>query len=345
MAFPLQRAQSGWAEQTPAAIDSGESQLHPAAVGDHRPMVSIGVPVWNGENYLTTALDSLLSQTFTDFEVVISDNASSDRTQEIGMAYAARDRRVRYIRQPTNLGAAPNYNAVFRQGRGGPYFMWLAHDDVLEPAFLERCVAALEGHPERVVAYTLHHTIDSDGSQIATSGATPGLGSEDPSVRVATALSPKCDGVPPWAIFGVMRRDVLENTRLHGSYTGSDRTLVVEMALAGELYEVDEHLLLNREHEARSIRIYRGKKAKGHVREAWFDTKRAGRIVLPNWKRLGEISSSILRTPMPLGVKYRSLIEVYRWQRDRNWKRLVRDLREAAYMILDRTRRPSTDDA
>ena len=99
------------------------------------PRVSIGLPVYNGELFLENALDSILSQTYSDFELIISDNASDDKTEEICRSYAARDKRVRYSRNAHNLGAAPNYNRVYHLARGR-YFKWASHDDVLAPEFL-----------------------------------------------------------------------------------------------------------------------------------------------------------------------------------------------------------------
>src|SRR5688572_28337892 len=92
------------------------------------PLVSIGLPVYNGERFLSEALDSLLGQTLADFELIVSDNASTDRTAEICLAYAARDARVRYVRQQTNIGAIRNWNFVARQARG-QYFKWASAND------------------------------------------------------------------------------------------------------------------------------------------------------------------------------------------------------------------------
>src|SRR5690348_16440326 len=100
--------------------------------GGEGPRVSIGLPVFNGENFIADAIASVLGQTLTYVELVIQDNASTDRTAEICADFAARDRRVRYFRNPTNLGLAPNYNLAFHNSRGH-YFKWLAHDDYLEP--------------------------------------------------------------------------------------------------------------------------------------------------------------------------------------------------------------------
>ena len=105
------------------------------------------MPVYNGQNYIVQALDSLLSQTYSDFELIISDNASTDSTQDICKDYASRDARISYVRQVENLGAIPNFNRVFELSRG-QYFKWASHDDLCEPTCLERCVEVLEHQPE-----------------------------------------------------------------------------------------------------------------------------------------------------------------------------------------------------
>ena len=107
------------------------------------PTVSVGLPVFNGARYLAEAVESILGQTLEDLELVISDNGSTDATEELCRGYAADDRRVRYVRQPRNRGASWNFNEVFWLSRGR-YFHWHPHDDVLEPAFLRLCVEALE---------------------------------------------------------------------------------------------------------------------------------------------------------------------------------------------------------
>ena len=119
-----------------------------------RPTVSIGLPVHNGATFLAEAIESILAQTFPGFELVISDNASTDRTPEICRSYAAADGRIRYYRQETNIGAAQNYNVVFQRS-SGKYFKWAAHDDLIRPTFLARCVAALEADPEAVLCHSV----------------------------------------------------------------------------------------------------------------------------------------------------------------------------------------------
>src|SRR5216683_2033766 len=124
--------------------------------------ITIGLPVFNGADYLPEAIDSILSQSFGDFELFISDNASDDGTEEICQQYARRDRRVRYLRQTRNVGAAANHNLLVAQGEN-PYFKWAAHDDVLAPRFLEVAVRVLDDHPEIVLASPASALIDEAG--------------------------------------------------------------------------------------------------------------------------------------------------------------------------------------
>lgn len=105
--------------------------------------ISIGVPVYNSEKFIRKKLDSLLEQTFTDFEVIISDNASTDLTSKICEEYSKKDRRVRYFRQNKNMGAWWNYDFVLQKAKY-EYFLWSAVDDIILPQFLEETVKILE---------------------------------------------------------------------------------------------------------------------------------------------------------------------------------------------------------
>lgn len=111
------------------------------------PRVSVGMPVYNGARYLPGAVEAFLAQTFEDFELIISDNASTDRTAEIAAGFAARDPRIRYFRQSKNIGGAANFAFVLSEARGD-YFQWAAHDDLWRPFWLERAVDALDADPE-----------------------------------------------------------------------------------------------------------------------------------------------------------------------------------------------------
>lgn len=125
------------------------------------PLVSIGLPVYNGERYLKEALDSLLAQTYKNFEIIISDNASSDKTAEICEAYLLKDKRIKYIRQSKNIGQVANFNFVLEKSEG-KYFMWAAHDDLWDERFIEKCVLALEGNPEAVMAFSVFERFNNE---------------------------------------------------------------------------------------------------------------------------------------------------------------------------------------
>jgi glycosyltransferase involved in cell wall biosynthesis len=213
------------------------------------PRVSISLPVFNGENYLRAAIDSILAQTYRDFELIISDNASTDATQEICRNYVEKDQRVRYIRNAQNIGASANYNNAFRLSAAGEYFKWAAHDDLLTPTYLEMCVAALDREPDAVLAQPIVGVIDSNGTILRISDNDLELaGAGRPSDRFAAfaKLPRTC-----WESFGLIRRDALARTALIGPYSFSDITLIAELALLGRFVLVPEVLFLNRDHPTR----------------------------------------------------------------------------------------------
>lgn len=295
-------------------------------------MVGVGVPVHNGERYLAGALDALLDQTFEDFDIVISDNASTDATEEICHTYVGKDPRIRYFRQSNNLGAAPNFNFAFHE-TDTPYFRWAAHDDLIDPTYLERCVAVLDSEPSCVVAFPRSVVIDESGSVVEAPLLDPGLTSVQPHERVRATITADRIDEP---IFGLMRSDALRRTRLHGSYTGSDRTLLMEMAVQGSLREVPDRLFRVRDHGERSTRAYT--ELPGHPRETWFDSSRTGKIVFPNWRRAEQYFTAIGRSSLPAADKVRCYRVIGGWLANRNWKRLVRDVLVAAPEAAERVR-------
>ncbi len=127
------------------------------------PRVSVGLAVYNGENYLREAIDSILAQTFTDFELILSDNASTDKTQEICLEYAAKDKRIRYYRNDQNIGGIRNQIRTVELSRG-EYYKLAAHDDVCAPDFLEKCVEVLDRDPSVVLCYPKTKIIDENGN-------------------------------------------------------------------------------------------------------------------------------------------------------------------------------------
>ena len=286
------------------------------------PRVSIGLPVYNGEKYLQTAVEAILSQTLSDLELIVSDNASTDRTGELCKSFAARDPRVSYYRNPVNVGAGKNYNRVFELARG-TYFKWAAHDDVCAPRFLEECVAALDRDPSIVLAYPQMVDIDESGNVLgirnishiprSERGASP-----RPYQRFRRLI--RTDYTVE-EIFGVVRTDVLRRTRLIQSYTDSDRTLLAELGLLGRFTEIPEVLFYHRIHSGMSTKVYHG----WQERTAWFDPAKVGRATFPLFRQLGEYLWSIVRVPLSLRERAWCLLYIGNWIRE-SAALLVREL-------------------
>lgn len=285
---------------------------------DHkRPRVSIGLPVYNGENFLAETLDSLLAQTFTDFELIISDNASTDRTEEICKAYAAKDKRVRYYRNDKNLGAARNYNRVFELSTG-EYFKWSAHDDLCAPHFLERCVEVLDQDDSVVLCYTRTRAIDENGDFVKNYPSKPGGSSVKPRERFYEFV---CVPHACVAVFGLMRADVLKKTPLIGNFSSADRPLLGELSLLGRLYEIPEYLFFYRNHPDQSWQAH-----SRHSVGSWYDPKKAKKqFVFPHWRLLWEHLRSIGRVPLRITERVWCYLCMGWWVRLR-WRKLTRNL-------------------
>ena len=279
--------------------------------------MSLGLPVHNGENFLEQSLDSILAQTYADFELIISDNASTDNTADICMKYAERDSRIKYYCQEENLGAADNFNFVFRQA-SGKFFKWATHDDLLAPTFLERCLEVLEAKDDVVLVFTLGQDIDENGSIIRTYPPRNATGDLN---RVERFRSLAVWRQPVIPVFGIMRREMLAKTRLIGKYTGSDTPLIAEIALRGKIYEVPEYLFCYRVHPDQSW----GSKKSRRAQQSWYDPKRTGTITFPVWRVLLEHERAIWRVPMGLKDRIKLHGVMASWVRTR-WRVLARDL-------------------
>jgi glycosyltransferase involved in cell wall biosynthesis len=207
------------------------------------PRLSIGLPVYNGEKYLPEALDALLGQTFEDFELIISDNASTDETSGICHSYQERDSRIRYFRQARNIGLAPNHNFVMDQARG-ELFKSAHHDDLYARDLLERCIGALDEHPEAILAYTWSAAIDGTGVVTHLIDYTTSTSLPRAPERFESMLF---DG---WGddYGGVVRLGTLRSIAPHNSYHFADRVFTTELGLHGPFYIIPERLHFRRVH-------------------------------------------------------------------------------------------------
>lgn len=250
------------------------------------PRLTIGMPVYNGQNYLSEAMDALLGQSYDDFELIISDNASTDRTAEICRRYEALDPRVRYFRQERNIGLAPNHNFLVDQARG-TYFKWASHDDLYARNLLEECVNALDRHPEVVLVHSWTAMIDGSGTVVDASPYPLATSSPDVRERFRSVLldvGGDDDG-------GVMRTEVLRRVARKDSYHHADRTIIAELALHGRFHQVHDWLYFRRDHPQRAERACRGVRA----RCANMDPRRADRLRHPVVRLYGEYVWAFIR--------------------------------------------------
>jgi len=259
------------------------------------PRVSIGLPVFNGEKYLAGALSCLLNQDYEDFELIISDNASTDATESICREYAAKDLRIRYSRNETNIGASPNYNRVFQLARG-EFFKWASHDDECHPSLVRRCLEVFrQAGPSAVLVFPEAEIIDEVGRVSFHSPDKISTAAARPFKRLASVLWSSSYAHSLW---GLIRADALGRTRLMGCIE-ADHVLLSELALLGELIEIPEVLYWQRRHAGCAIPTHRT----AHELLAWHDPTRAnGRIFLPHWERVYiEYFKGIRHLPLSTG--------------------------------------------
>ena len=279
-----------------------------------KPRVSIGLPVYNGESFIRQAIDSILSQTYENFELIISDNASTDKTEEICREYASREKRVQYYRNAKNLGAAMNFNHVFELS-SGEYFKWAAHDDICAPEYLMRCVEVLDSDPSVVVCHTKTIYIDENGKKypyknIKNYDDYLDLRSPKPHKRFHDYLFRSADR---WnAIFGVIRANELKQTPLIGHYVLSDQVLLGELTLRGKIYRIPAPLFFRRDHI--HLPAARKKTRSHRVYAIWFDPTNKNKIISPkNLRALFEYFHAIGRVHLSLHVKLWCYLHILKW--------------------------------
>jgi glycosyltransferase involved in cell wall biosynthesis len=285
------------------------------------PKVSIGLPVYNGETFLPGALNSILEQEFDDFELVISDNASTDSTETICKGFAAKDRRIRYHRNETNIGASGNYNRVFELTRG-EFFKWASHDDECHRSLIRRCMEIFEqAPPATVLVFSKAEIIDEFGNVKFLSPDSISSSSPQPYKRLAQVL---WSSTYAHSLWGVIRSRALRQTRLMGCLE-ADHVLLAELALLGTSVEIPEPLYRLRRHSKCANEINRS------AREliAWHDPKRANeRVYLPHWDRVNlEYLKSIRHVPLPAAQRllcYATVPTVSYWRRLLRWTGPIR---------------------
>jgi glycosyltransferase involved in cell wall biosynthesis len=263
------------------------------------PRVSIGLPVQNGERYLRGTIDSLLNQTFRNFELILCDNASADQTEQICREYATRDARIRYYRSPYRMPAAENFSRAFHLSRGH-YFKWAA-DEVCAVRLLEEAVRTLDADPIAAMAFADESAIDSVGNRLATD-------SPHPARRYRALIFREHQGHGRAELFGVYRRSVLARTNLLASVFRDQSPLLVRCALMGRFIRIEGGFLKHREHGSTST-DFRSTRIQPDDRASLFSAVQTGParwraagplpgLILPEWTIARDYLYAISQTPI-----------------------------------------------
>jgi glycosyltransferase involved in cell wall biosynthesis len=271
------------------------------------PKVSIAVPTYNCAPYIAQSLESLLGQTYGDFELVISDNASTDGTEDICRKYAALDRRVRYVRRVENIGGPGNFRYVFSLC-SGQYHKWSTADDYWHPSFLEEAVRVLDERPDVVLCYPHTRLIDAEGRTLEDYDDKLHLMDESARTRFRRLyeLIGLCN-----AHLGLIRRDAMSKTGLIAAHKASDVDFLGEMALLGKFYLLPEVRFFRRFHEESSSWA---RKNDDHQKR-YYDPGNKTKLTLDTWRRLRFQWGMVWHSPVNMGEKLALSRDLARWTR------------------------------
>jgi glycosyltransferase involved in cell wall biosynthesis len=289
------------------------------------PLVSIGLPVFNGEALIGRALESLLTQDFRDFEIIVCDNASQDATVQIAAAYADRDGRIRLYRNPQNLGLAGNFNRTFELSRGR-YFKWAAHDDWHAPESLRVTVQAMEENPAATLCTTGVSVVDEHGAEFDRWVQPADLTGPEPHRRMHQLLLTLGETHP---MYGLISASALAQTQLIQGYVGSDRTLLSELSLLGPFVDVPEILHFYTV-SASARRNYRP--------SVYYDPRNRGKLPLRTWRLIYEHLDLVRRSDLKAHQKLFLVRSVLGRFGIRDFRRLAAETYHAGRYLTARAR-------
>jgi len=287
--------QAQWESRVDGPVENEEEDrvLTPAA----EPVLTIGVPVYNGERFLADALESLLAQDFTDFRLIVSDNASTDTTGQIAASFAARDPRVSVVTHEVNIGGPGNFTSLVALATT-PFFKWAAADDLCAPTFVSRCMQALGEHPEAVLAYPRTVLIDEHGTPIADYDDQLHTVDPDPVVRIRHYALRRGLSNPA---FAVIRTEPLRRTSLMQPKVSSDITMLAELILQGGFVNVDEPLFYRRK-----VSTSAGLGTLNRTQlQHWYRPGSRPSLVSPMLRASWDIERSIARSDLPPAARLR----------------------------------------
>ena len=275
------------------------------------------MPVYNGQHFLDQTLENLLTQTFADFELIISDNGSSDQTEQLCRRHAQTDPRIRYIRHPTNRGAAFNWNFVATEATG-ELFKWASDNDYYEPEFLETCVRELLARPDCVLCYTRTQLVTDEGEPLEIDSSDHPVLQDAPVDRFLFLMNHSGRNN---AQAGVIRLETLLETRMERHYPHGDKVLMAELALHGKFWLLDEPLFYRRWGPLSASTAAGDPTALAQ----FIDTSNTGRR-LDTWARYSDLTVTAIRYPQPLRARIRLLAAIARHTLKKR-RRLAKELR------------------
>jgi glycosyltransferase involved in cell wall biosynthesis len=261
------------------------------------PLVSIGLAVYNNERHLAQSIEALLNQTFRDFVLIISDNASTDRTGEICQRYAKEDSRIQYSRNPANIGIYGNFNRVFELSRS-KYFKWATGDDLSGPEMLADAVAVLEADPSIALCYPRTVIIDGEGEEQGKYDGSLHLMQDDPATRFLAVV--ETIGLVNHHL-GLLRSDAIRRTRLFGKHVSADVGFIAEMSLYGKFFEVQKYQFYRRFHSESSS----WKRGDEEQEARRFHAANVRRVPFGTWLYHRSFWTAVLRSPLSLTEKAR----------------------------------------
>lgn len=283
----------------------------------HSPLLSVGLPVYNGLPYLEETLRSMRDAEFQDYELIVCDNASTDGTCEVVQEFAREDSRIRYFRNERNIGAARNFNRSFELARG-KYFRWLASDDLHSHGAIARCVEVLERDPSAFLAFPRTRVIDGAGNVTQDYDDGDGWSSSSPSERFGYSLG-------RWglsnAMFGVMRTDVLRHATLQGDYPASDLVMQSDLAIRGRFVRVSGEYYYRRMHAGCTDNLDAVALAQ------FYDPDRGSAFHNKTLRLLRELGRVVLRAPVTSRERHRMwiLLALHVWNERAILARELRD--------------------
>jgi glycosyltransferase involved in cell wall biosynthesis len=206
------------------------------------PLISIGIPAYNSAENIGFTIEGLLAQSYGDFELIISDNASTDATRDVVESYMKIDPRIRYERQPINIGANPNWSSVARRARGD-LFKWSSSSDWCAPTFLERCKNELLAHDDTVLVVPRTRLFHGNVNVAEDYESDLEVTDESPSARLEHLMTKLCLNN---LMNGLIRMSALKRTRLMERYHGGDVVLMGHLVLQGKFRLLDDRLFYRR---------------------------------------------------------------------------------------------------